>query len=204
MSEKKHILAEINTKIMIIEWWEGLTLLMKIVWALTIAATSVFAIQTTLTFLGADTDMDDFSMPDGLDGGMNLYTFRNLVHFILGFGWSFICFEKYIESRLVLFTLALFLGLFLVFIVMMLFKWVYSMQQSGNIDVSRQAAGCIGKVYIPIPPSGEGTGKVQITISNSIREYEAVTNGEYLPTGTPIRVIEVLGDDILLIEKKSL
>ena len=68
---------------------------MKLLWGVTLTATLIFVIQTVMTFLGADADGTDFDMDvdtsmDGSDlsnieGGSNLYTFRNLVNFFLGF-----------------------------------------------------------------------------------------------------------------------
>jgi hypothetical protein len=84
---------------------------------------------------------------------------------------------------------------------MYLFKLLASMQQSGNIDVSKMAVGCTGKVYIPIPAERSGTGKVQITINNSVREYIALTDGDAIKTDTPIKVVEVLNDNTLLVEE---
>ena len=91
-------------------------------------------------------------------------------------------------------------GVVLVFLVMMLFKWLSSMQESGNIDLSKAAVGSEGKVYLTIPAARSGAGKVQININNSVREYAALTDGEALPTGRQIRVVEVIGNDTLLVE----
>ena len=41
---------------------------------------------------------------------------------------------------------------------------------------------------------------MQITINNAVREYEAVTDGDKLPTGTAIRVVEALSADTVLVE----
>ena len=74
------------------------------------------------------------------------------------------------------------------------------MQQSGNIDVFKSAVGCEGTVYLTIPAERKGLGKVQITINNAIREYDALTDGEALQTGVPITVTEVLNDHTLVVE----
>ena len=75
------------------------------------------------------------------------------------------------------------------------------MQQSGNIDVYKSAVGCTGTVYLTIPGERKGDGKVQITINNAVREYAALTDGETIKTGTPIKVIEVINQGTLLVEE---
>ncbi|MBR1509671.1 MAG: hypothetical protein IJ623_03360 [Bacteroidales bacterium] len=192
-------------------WWAGLSLVMKILWGVTLAASLIFIIQSILTFVGADADSSfdvdvDTSM-DGADlsnieGGSNLYTFRNFVNFILGFGWSAILLQDSISSTGVLIFVSALVGVALVAAVMYLFKWLAGMQQSGNINLQKMAPGCEGKVYLTIPAARKGSGKVQITISGAVREYDAVTENEAdLKTGAPIRVIDIVDANTLLVEE---
>ena len=89
-------------------------------------------------------------------------------------------------------------GFVLVFLVMMIYKWLGSMQESGNIDITKLAVGCEGEVYLTIPASRGGVGKVQININGSVREYAAMTDGEMLANGRRIRVVEVFGNTLLV------
>ena len=197
---------------MIATWWAGLSLVSKILWAATLSASLIFIIQSILTFVGADadgaTDFDidvDTSMDGGdlsnIEGGSNLYTFRNLVNFILGFGWSAILLQDSIRPAALLIFVSAMIGFALVAVVMYMFKWLASMQQSGNIDITTAAKGCEGKVYLTIPAREEGEGKVQITISGAVREYNAITDSEEpLKTGTPIRVVDVVNANTVIVE----
>ncbi len=196
---------------MITSWWVSLSLAMKILWGITLAASLIFIIQSIMTFIGADagdggidTDFDtgfDSETADAtVDGGTNLYTFRNLVNFCLGFGWSAILLQERIQSVPWLIIVSVLVGVALVALVMYLFKWLSGMQQSGNINLFKAAVGCNGSVYLTIPGQRAGEGKVQISINNSVREYGAVTDGDTLRTGTQIRVVEVLSSDTVLVE----
>lgn len=193
-----------------VEWWSSLDLMMKVLWGITLASSLIFVIQTVLTFLGADSDFNadfdgdasgvDVDMSDG-HSGMGLLTFRNFVNFFLGFGWTAVLLRSEIASTTVLLIVSAVIGVGLVAIVMLLFKWISGMQQSGNIDVFKSATGCIGNVYLTIPGGRSGEGKVQIIINNAVREYNAVTDGETLATGKQIRVIEVINAGTLLVEE---
>ena len=211
-----------------IEWWNSLDPAMKVLWAVTLSASLVFVIQTVMTFLGAagDTDFDinsDFSGEapgDIADGsvdvgadvggdsdvahpstGMNLLTFRNFINFLIGFGWTAILLKDSVPAIGLRLLIAILVGIVLVFIVMLLFKWLTDMQQSGNIDVYKSAVDCEGTVYLTIPGERAGEGKVQITINNAVREYAAVTDGPTLRTGARIRVVEVVSANTLLVEE---
>lgn len=196
---------------MIATWWDSLDLLMKVLWGITLSASLIFVIQSIMTFVGLgggdggfdgdfSTDFNDLSTLEA-DPGMNLYTFRNLVNFLLGFGWTAILLRDRIASLAWLMVLSVLVGIALVAVVMYLFKWLNGMQQSGNIDVFRSAVGCQGRVYLTIPAERQGEGQVQITISGSVREYNAVTDGDEIKTGTPIKVVEALNSNTLVVEE---
>lgn len=198
-----------------IAWWNSLSTVMQVLWAITLSASLIFVIQTVLTFLGVggeggvDTDMDmggdvDLGGGDGTfdaDPSMNLLTFRNFVNFCLGFGWTAVLMRDKVNSDFLLMFLAVIVGVALVAAVMWLFKWLSGMQQSGNIDVHTAAIGCEGKVYLTIPGERKGEGKIQITINNSVREYDALCEGDSIHTGTPIKVVGVVNDHTLLVEE---
>ena len=191
------------------EWWTSLDLFMKILWSIAIATSLIFIIETILTFIGIDHEIDadfDTSM-DGCfesEPSMNLYTFRKLVNFLLGMSWTAILLKEKIASTALLMVIAVAVGVMLVAAVMYMFKWLSKMQQSGNIDVYKCAVGCIGKVYLTIPAQRKGAGKVQITINESVREYDALTDSESeLKTGASIKVVEVLDPSTLLVEEMN-
>jgi len=196
---------------MIATWWAALSPSMKVLWAITLVASLIFIIQSIATFLGADSDSidsdidfdgGDSQVPDAIDGGhgMNLLTFRNLVNFCLGFGWTAVLLQGDGPTGLVM-TVAVLVGVGLVALIMYLFKWLSGMQQTGTINVYKSAVGCQGKVYLTIPGERKGEGKVQITINGSVREYAALTDSDTLKTGTPIKVVEVINASTLLVEE---
>ena len=196
---------------MIATWWADLSPVMKLLWGVTLTATLIFVIQTVMTFLGADADSTDFDVDvdasmDGsdlsnIDSGANLYTFRNFVNFFLGFGWTAIILQPSVKSTAVLVIISVLVGIALVALVMYMFKWLYSMQQSGNINVYKSAVGCQGKCYLRIPAERAGEGKVQITIQGAVREYNAVTDGDEIKTGTSVKVPEAIDGNTLLVEE---
>lgn len=195
---------------------------MKILWGITIISSLIFIIQSILTFIGADageggidadfggidadisgdltTDVDSSSDYADMGSGMNLLTFRNFVNFFMGFGWTAVLFAGKIDSTALLMILSIAVGVALVFAVMYLFKWLSSMQQTGTINVYKTAVGCNGRVYLTIPAARKGEGKVQITINDSVREYDALTDGDELPTGANIKVLEAIDAHTLLVE----
>lgn len=188
--------------------------MMRVLWIITLTSSLIFLIQSIMTFLGADADSSMDSGPVGdididVDGSggfeghsdMNLLTFRNLVNFCMGFGWTSVLLRPGITSTTILFVIATIVGVALVAAVMYMFKWLSTMQQSGNIDLYKSAKGCQGKVYLTIPGERSGEGKVQISINNSVREYQAITDGPEIKTGTSITVLEAVDSRTVLVEE---
>ena len=168
-----------------------------------IPASTIFIIQLIMTFVGmgdhgdlsGDADVDaDTQMP------FHFFTFRNLINFLLGFSWTGISFYTTIENRAWLTLLGVIIGLVLVAIVMLLLYGLSRAVQSGNIDI-HNAVGRPATVYFPIPPARKGSGKVQLSVQQAVREYDAITGTDkIIPTGRMVRVTGVIDSGTLLVE----
>ena len=184
-------------------WWTSLELYLKIMWGIAIPVSVIFVIQMIMTFFGmgdqgdvsGDTDVDsDMQMP------FQLFTFRNFVNFFLGFAWTGISLYDAISNKIWLTLLSLFIGLLLVTIVMALLYALSKAVQSGNIDINN-AIGKTATVYFPVPAAGKGKGKVQVSIQQAVREYDAISETDNpLPTGSMVRIIEVVDAQTLLVK----
>lgn len=58
-----------------------------------------------------------------------------------------------------------------------------------------------GQVYITIPATKNGKGKIQISVNGAVHELDAITNGDILTSGEMIRVVQVIDNNLLLVEK---
>ena len=189
-------------------WWGSLDPFMQTLWGIAIVASAVFIIQSIMTFVGMDSETNfdgDFDGDMSADGAgestpFQLFTFRNLINFMLGFSWTAIALRASTESTSLMLVGGVVVGVLLVCAVMYLFKWMSGMQQSGTIE-PESLVGCKGSVYLTIPAGRTGEGKVQITVRSAIHEYNAMTDGDRLPNEAPIRVVAVLNGHTVLVEK---
>ena len=186
-------------------WWSSLTTFEQVAWSITLPVTLIFAIQTVLTFAGigghdfmGDTD-HDFS---GDHGSLQFFNFRNFINFFLGFGWSLIALNDTISNRFILITISCVIGIALVAVVMSLFYGLSKMSQSGNLEL-KNAIGKVAEVYLTIPSSQSGIGKIHIKIQGSLRELDAMATGQSIPTGQLVKVTNIINDDLLLVEPLS-
>lgn len=68
-------------------------------------------------------------------------------------------------------------------------------ESDGSVSIQR-AVGSAATVYVPIPGSKAGAGKVTLTLQGRTVEYQAITaEGTALPTGMSVVVVDVHNDD---------
>jgi membrane protein implicated in regulation of membrane protease activity len=132
------------------------------------------------------------------DVGFKLLSLQGVTSFLLMFG--LVGMALYNQSKagiLISMGGAVAAGLASVWIIAKMFSLVIKLQSSGTISID-STVGAQGKVYLTIPENG--SGRVLISVCNSLREYDAVAqDNKELVTGVPIRVVWVDGN-VLVVE----
>ena len=190
-----------------IELFNSLEPLQKFFWTIACCASLVFIIQTIMTFigLGTDTDVDagpmDGSVDSIEDGALSgVFSFRNLVNFLLGYGWAGVLLFDDIEKRWLLQLVAIAVGLLFVLAFVFMFRQVMKLSHDGSFKMT-ETVGLKADVYLRIPAARSGRGKVQVSVKGSVHEIDAVTdNDTEIATGGQVEIVEVLGDDLLLVK----
>lgn len=198
-------------------WYSNLDPTLRIYWTIAILTSIVFAIQMVLTLIGiGDTDSDvDFGGADGGDidfsgdgsgdtldtgGAIQLFSVRNVINFLLGLGWGGVCFWSTIPNRFLLSIVAILCGCAFVAAFVVMFRQMKKLETNGNFRIE-ECVGLTCSVYLRIPANREGAGKVQLSYHGSVLELAAFTDGEFLPSGAKVRVVQVIDSNTLLVEK---
>ena len=189
------------------ELFNSLEPLQKFFWVIALCASLVFLIQTIMTFVGLGTDADvdagpmDGSVDSVEDGSLSgVFSFRNLINFLLGYGWAGVLLFDSFEKRLVLQLVAIAVGLVFVLAFVFMFRQVMKLSHDGSFKM-QEAVGLKADVYLRIPAARSGRGKVQVSVKGSVHEIDAVTDNETeIATGGQVEIVEVLGDDLLLVK----
>ncbi len=187
---------------MFLDWFNNLEPGIKVYWGIAIVTSTIFIVQTAISLIGlGDFDMDvDFDGGDALDGSgfSDMLSVKNAINFLLGFGWAGVCLYDTISSSILLGIVAVLFGLSFVVAFIYLLKKVMKLESNGAFDIN-EAEGKTCSVYLRIPANRSGTGKVQISFDGSVQELDAVTDGDMIPTGTKVVVMEILNNNILLV-----
>lgn len=162
-----------------------------------------------------DVDMPD--IPDGTDfsdtiithdggnpsdlGTMHFFTIQGFITFLTVFGWSgIICYGTTNNLILTVFV-AFALGALAMLGVAKLMQVSGKLAQNGTINM-RNLLGAKGTVYLVIPATGKGKGKVNITTDERSLEFDAITDGsDPISDGSEIRVTDIRTGNLLVVEK---
>lgn len=157
--------------------------------------------------LGDVSDIGDLSAdaPDGSEinvhgsySSLQLFTVQGIVAFLAVSGWvSIAALSSGLPSAGAI-PLGLVAGFFAMYGIAKLVQISKKLTENGTIDF-RNAIGENATVYIPIPPAGEGEGKVTLTLQGRFMECGAVSNErEMLKTGTSVRVTDLNGETLVV------
>lgn len=212
-----------------LEWWNSLGTAAQIFYCVAIPSTLVLFIQTVMMFLGfgedgagddipdaIPDDISDTDIGDGVFGedmvtevhdlsgfeGLRIFTVRGFVAFFVVFGWVGVVMQDAGAKLWLTLLIATLCGFAMMVVLALLLRAVMRLRNDGNTD-NRNAIGTSGKVYLTIPPSRTGEGKVQVMLQGSYVERSAVTDEtEAIPTGSEIVVVGVSGQTDLVVRRK--
>ena len=175
---------------------------------------------------GSELDLDGDGIPDGvdLDGdglpdefiedpetgevhsegfSLRLFSFRGIVAFCAVYGWGALAVSRSGRPWLLALLVGLILGFAAMLLVAVTMRLFVRLQTDGTVDTAN-AVGLTGEVYLPIPPSREGEGKVNVVIQEKMTECTAVTDEtESIPTGEQVTVIGLSREKQLIVMRKE-
>lgn len=185
-------------------WWDALSIWQQVYWAIAIFFGVLFILQYVVTLIGFGVGLDADSDADGghehiIDPGFTWLSLRSIIAFFTFFGWSGVFLLARGATLWWTLIVSFFCGMLAMALVAYLLYLFGKQTQIGNYFL-REALYQTGEVYLTIPERKSGYGKIHVQIGRGLREVNAVTEGRAIPTGTRVRVIELLDSSVLLVE----
>lgn len=190
---------------MLDSWWNSLGTALQVYYGVAIVTTFLLLLQLALALLGFDHDADagggmDHDFGDGHDSGLSILSVRSVTAFFAGFGWGGVVAIRQGLSIPGATVAAVATGGALMAAVVGLMRGLYAMRSSGNLDY-KNAIGVVGNVYLPIPPSMQGPGQVEVLVQGRLVVVPAFTRApRRLPNGERVRVVETLDAQTLVVD----
>jgi membrane protein implicated in regulation of membrane protease activity len=161
-------------------------------------------------------DHGEISLSHGSDGdqpmgeshtehtaGLRLFTIRGMIAFMAVGGWMGVAAIGWKLPAPAVFLLVLISGALALYFVAWSLRLALKMQQSGNVLIEN-AIGKEGEVYIPVPRSRIGQGKVNVIVQERLCEFSAVTQADRaLKTGEKVVITGLESEGVLLVMPKD-
>ena len=171
-------------------WWQLQPPSEQIFWSVGLISNVLFVIYIAAQFLGGhDADVD--AGPDSSDLG--ILSVRGLLAFGMFMGWTGLLVLQAgfgLPAALVTGILA---GLLASWLAWRLILLLLRLQVSGTLNPD-SVVGQTGRVHLRIPAKSLGTGKVMVEVQGALRELEAISEAESIPTGTSILIVGIAED----------
>ena len=161
-----------------------------------IAGTVVLLLHLVMGIWGAD--FWDGELPEA-DGVFGMLSFRALVGGVAAFGMGGMAARSMGLSPMNQIVLALGAGAAVGWLAVFLFKSLTKLEDSGTVRL-HAAVGQVARVYVSIPASRAGHGKVQLDLHNRTVEIAAMTEGGLLETGSTVRVVRMVDGQTVEVE----
>lgn len=129
---------------------------------------------------------------------LKLFSLQTVSTFLTFFGLVGLGTQSLGWSTLTVAITAIAAGAAALFVVARLMRGLSRLQSSGNVDL-QNAVGHTGNVYLRIPPSGGGHGRVLMQVQGRTVECRAISRADEIPTGATIRVLAATDDDVLVV-----
>lgn len=189
------------------KWLQSLSVLEHVFFWIAIVASALLIIQIILllvSFGGGDLDADgDFDSFDGdadTDGGLSIFTMKGLTAFFALGGWCGFAAATYLPNNTwAPILISVVTGVIALLGVGFALRGVAKLQCSGNLDTEK-LTGKTATVYVSIPASRTGRGKITLTAQGKFMEIDAVTDGERLSVDEQVTIVGY-SDDFAVVQK---
>jgi hypothetical protein len=186
------------------EFFSNLDPFIKVFWFVAIPTSVIFLIQTVMTFAGVDShdglsaDFDS-DLSHG-DTPFQLFTFRNLINFLLGFSWTGISFYGTINGQFALISLSLVIGAAFVAAFFAIINQIQKLAEDNSFKI-HNALNQVGSVYLSIPEKKSGKGKVQVSVNGAFHELDAITENDKIESSAMVRIVKIESNSLVVVER---
>ena len=171
-----------------------------------ILGTALFLLKLVLSLVSGDLDADlEHGHHDGhsSEDSFVWFTVQSALSFIMGLGWAGYVLEKGGYNWLLVLLLGTVFGVFCAALNTFAMFAIKKAESTSKYDLSA-TIGQEVHVILTIPPKGEGSALVRVTIGVSTDQVKAVSDEETaIPSHSRVKVVEVQGSSTVLVKKLS-
>ena len=185
-------------------WFENLSVMEQIFFWLGIVSTLFLIVQIVLMCLssfGGDIDIDgDGDIDVDTDSGVSIFTVKSITAFFAVGSWSGLLTCALISEKLqwVAIIVAIVSGALAMSVVVLLLRAIVKLQCNGAFEIEK-TVGLTATVYVSIPPSRSGRGKITMNAQGKFTEIDAVTEEDTkLAVDEVVEIVSAEGECVVV------
>lgn len=200
------------------EWWTSLADITKVFYGMAAFFSVFFLWQILAAFMGLSgdstdgdvgTDLSDVDSPNDFDHhdvvessqAFKILSLRSLITFFTLFSWGSALFTTSGMPIVKAMGISALWGLAGMLAIAGIFYAMGKLTETGTKELA-SCKGQTGSVYLDIPSGGYG--EIKTTVSGVVENVRAKNiDGEALPSGTQVRIMQVVGQTLVIVEKLS-
>ena len=165
------------------EWFASLSAMEQVFFWLGIVSTLFMIVQIILMSLssfGGDIDIDgDGDIDVDTDSGVSIFTVKSITAFFAVGSWSGLLTCALASDKLqwLAIIVSLIAGAAGMSVMVLLLRAITKLQCNGAFEIEK-IVGSTATVYVSIPPSRSGRGKITMNAQGRFMEIDAVTDGD--------------------------
>ena len=175
-------------------WWQHLPPSEQIFWAIGLISNVLFGIYVAFQFLGGH-DSDIHHEHDHPSWG--ILSIRGILAFGMFMGWTGLVALRAGFSMTVALAIGTAAGFMAAWLAWRLILLLLRLQVSGTLELE-QVVGLTGEVHLRIPAHQQGAGKIMVEAQGALRELEAISEAEAIPTGSAIRIVGLTEEGVFI------
>ncbi len=187
------------------DWYNALSVLEKIYFYVGCIASVFLVVQIIMMCIsgfGADVDVDGDGLIDAdADTGVSIFTTKSLTAFFAIGGWTglLMCGIEGVSDWVAV-VVSLAAGIVAMAVVVLFMKLMMKLQCNGLLEPDK-LVGKTATVYVSVPPSREGRGKITLTAQGKYVELDAMTDeAERLKIDETVEIIAA-DNECMLVKK---
>ena len=163
------------------EWFLNLSVMEQIFFWLGIVSTAFMIVQIILmsvSSFGGDVDIDgDGDIDVDTDSGVSIFTVKSITAFFAVGSWSGLLTCALASEKLqwLAIIVAIVAGAAAMTVMVLLLRAIVKLQCNGAFEIDK-VVGSTATVYVSIPPSRSGRGKITMNAQGRFMELDAVTD----------------------------
>lgn len=176
------------------DWWSALSLESRLLGSAVVISTMLLIIFEALS------QLETSELKEAKSSDKYYFSPYHILYFFTAFSWSALTAYHLFQHPTLIIGTGIVIGLGVIAIMIWVLPRIKANRKQ-QLDQNTNILQSVGEVAEVIPPHRNGFGKIHLNFRTGPYELEAITAGDELPAGSSIKVVDIINERIVLVER---